>query len=238
MKPLVSGEAAKRYAAPETDTWLLFPYERSSQGAMHLIPQGEMQRRFPKAWAHLRAWEATLRGRERGRFDDAAWWRFGRHQNLDKQAVPKLLVPRLVRRLRASFDAAGRYCLDNVDVGGALPAAGIDAMYLTAVLNGPVADFVFRRISKPFQNDFRSANRQFIAPLPVPNASPESQAAIADLARQLEAGWTRRRALATAADERLGALDAKLAILEAAINDRLYALYGLTSAERLLVENG
>ena len=174
MKPLVSGEAAKRYAAPETDTWLLFPYERSSLGAMHLIPHGAMQRRFPKAWAHLRAWEATLRGHERGRFDDAACGGSA-DTNLDKQVVPELLVPRLVRRLRASFDAAGRYCLDNVDVGGALPAAGIDAMYLTAVLNGRSSDFVFRRISKPFQNDFRSANRQFIAPLPVPNASPESQ---------------------------------------------------------------
>ena len=77
----------------------------------------------PRAWAHLRSYEAALRGRERGRFDDAAWWRFGRHQNLDKQDIPKLLVPRLVKRLRASFDAAGRYYLDNVDVGGVIPAA-------------------------------------------------------------------------------------------------------------------
>ncbi len=238
MKPLVSGEAAKRYAAPQTNTWLLFPYERSAQGAMRLIPQAQMERRFPRAWAHLRSWESALRGREHGRFDDEAWWRFGRHQNLDKQDIPKLLVPRLVRRLRASFDATGRYYLDNVDVGGVIPAHGVDGMYLAAVLNGPVADFVFRRISKPFQNDFRSANRQFIAPLPVPNASPEAQTAIADLARRLEAGWTRRRALATVADARLGALDAELTALETAVNERLYGLYGLTSAERLLVENG
>jgi N-6 DNA Methylase len=238
MKPLVSGEAAKRYAAPQTNIWLLFPYERTASGAMQLIPQAGMERRFPRAWAHLRSCEAPLRGRERGRFDDAAWWRFGRHQNLDKQDIPKLLVPRLVKRLRTSFDAAGRYYLDNVDVGGVMPAQGVDGMYLAAVLNGPLADFVFRRISKPFQNDFRSANRQFIAPLPVPNASPEAQTAIADLARRLEAGWTRRRTLANAADERRGTLDAELAALETAVNDHLNALYGLTSAERLLVENG
>lgn len=237
VRPLVSGEAAKRYAAPQTDTWLLFPYERTASGAMQLIPQAEMERRFPRAWAHLRSYEAALRGRERGRFDDAGWWRFGRHQNLDRQDIPKLLVPRLVKRLRASFDAAGRYYLDNVDVGGVIPAPGVDGMYLSAVLNGPVADFVFRRISKPFQNDFRSANRQFIAPLPVPQASPDVQAAIADLARQLEAGWMRRRTLANAADERRGTLDAELAALEAAINDQLYALYGVTSAEQPLVEN-
>ena len=40
------------------------------------------------------------------------------------------------------------------------------------------------------------------------------------------------------ADERRGTLDAELAALETAINDQLNALYGLTSAERLLVENG
>ena len=28
MKPLVSGPEAKRYEEPETDTFLLFPYER------------------------------------------------------------------------------------------------------------------------------------------------------------------------------------------------------------------
>lgn len=37
MRPLISGLEAKRYEEPETDTFLLFPYERDVRGAMRLI---------------------------------------------------------------------------------------------------------------------------------------------------------------------------------------------------------
>jgi hypothetical protein len=50
MKPLVSGPEAKRYEEPETDTYLLFPYQRDARGVMRLIPVEEMARLFPRAW--------------------------------------------------------------------------------------------------------------------------------------------------------------------------------------------
>ena len=70
MKPLVSGPEAKRYEEPETDTYLLFPYERDARGTMRLIPADQMAQRFPNAWAHLRRWEQDLRKRESNAFDD------------------------------------------------------------------------------------------------------------------------------------------------------------------------
>lgn len=206
MKPLVSGPEAKRYEEPETDTYLLFPYARDARGNMQLIGEEVVARRFPKAWAYLKSWEGTLRSRERGSFDDATWWRFGRNQTIDRQDIVKLIVPRLVEHLKASLDAHGEAYLDNVDVGGVLPAKEVDPAFLLGVLNGPVMDFVFRRIAKPFRGDFRSANRQFIAPLPVPDASPEEQAEIAGMARALQDGWTRRRDLLEAAKDRLSVL--------------------------------
>lgn len=75
-----------------------------------------------------------------------------------------------------------------------------------AVLNGPVCDFVFRIISKPFQNDYRSANKQFIAPLPVPIASLDERADLATRAQRLQQRWTHRRDLLRQAAERLGVL--------------------------------
>lgn len=156
MKPLVSGPEAKRYEETETDTYLLFPYERDGRGAMRLIPSDKLARRFPSAWAHLRRWEQELRKRESNAFDDETWYRFGRNQNIDKQDVAKLIVPRLVQHMKCSLDPGGRFCLDNVDVGGILPATETESNFLMAVLNAPVCDFVFRIISKPFQNDYRS----------------------------------------------------------------------------------
>jgi hypothetical protein len=207
MKPLVSGPEAKRYEEPETDTYLLFPYERDAGGLMRLIPANEIERRFPRAWAHLRRWEKELRAREKekmNREDD--WWGYVYLKNMTKQDIPKLLVPRLVEHLKCSLDSEGQFFLDNVDVGGILPIRDVDPAYLMASLNTPICDYVFRVISKPFQNDYRSANKQFIAPLPIPSAAPEQRADIAARARRLQSRWTHRRHLLRETAGRLSVL--------------------------------
>ncbi len=206
MKPLVSGPEAKRYEEPETDTFLLFPYERDARGVMRLIQAADMERRFPRAWAHLRRWERDLRKRESDAFDDEVWYRFGRNQSIEKQDIAKLIVPRLVQHIKCSFDQHGQFCLDNVDVGGILPSNRTEPNYIMAALNAPVCDYVFRVISKPFQNDYRSANKQFIAPLPIPNSPPEARVEIAGRARRLQERWTHRRHLVREAIERLSVL--------------------------------
>lgn len=206
MKPLVSGPQAKRYEEPETDTYLLFTYERDVRGAMRLIPPDDMERRFPRAWAHLRRWEQDLRKRESNAFDDETWYRLGRSQNLDKQDVPKLIVAQTVPEMRVCADSDGTKYLNNVRVNGILPESHTDQMYLLSVLNGPIADFVFRRIGKPKQGGWFEANRQFIAPLPVPNAPPEARTDIAAVARRLQQRWTHRRHLLQEADDRLSVL--------------------------------
>jgi hypothetical protein len=206
MKPLVSGPEAKRYEEPETDTYLLFPYERDARGAMRLIPAADMARRFPKAWAHLRKWEKELRARESKAFDDDGWHRFGRNQNIDKQDIPKLIVAQTVPEMRVCADTHGTKYLNNVRVNGILPAGTTDQSYLLSVLNGPVADFVFRHIGKPKQGGWYEANKQFIAPLPVPKSTDEERASVAARARRLQQRWTDRRDLLQQAADRLSVL--------------------------------
>ena len=206
MKPLVSGPEAKRYEEPETNTYLLFPYERETGGAIRLIPGDEMARRFPQAWAHLRRWEQELRKREFSAFDDETWHRFGRNQNLDKQDVPKLIVAQTVPEMRVCADTSGTKYLNNVRVNGILPAGTTDQSYLLSVLNGPIADFVFRRIGKPKQGGWYEANKQFIAPLPVPKVSAEQASGFAAFARRLQRRWTDRRDCLEQAADRLSVL--------------------------------
>jgi hypothetical protein len=165
-----------------------------------------MEASYPNAWKYLLSWEKGLRAREGSKFDDDQWHRFGRNQNIDKQDIQKLIVPRLVEHLKCYADVEATHFLDNVDVGGVLSAHGVDLNYLLGILNGSLADFVFRAIAKPFRGDYRSANKQFIAPLPVPDASPEERADIAARARDLQQRWTRRRDFLGAAEQRLSTL--------------------------------
>jgi type I restriction-modification system DNA methylase subunit len=214
MKPLVSGAEAKRYAEPVTETRLLFPYQLGEGGAS-LIDVATMRATYPKAWAYLSSYRDELRLREAQRdrhgnvtdapFDDDRWYRFGRHQNLDKQEIVKLVVPRLVANLGCSVDQTGSVYLDNVDVGGVVIADGEEPFFIAGILNSPVTNFVFRRISKPFRGSYLSANKQFIAPLPIPPASQEERAAVAKRAKALQAAHTARRNTLAKIERRLSA---------------------------------
>lgn len=184
MKPLVSGRDAKRFLEPRTDMRLLFPYHVDGDGARLFTPD-EMAGRFPLAWTYLRQSETELRARENAKFDDDVWYRMGRHQNLDKQERAKLLVAQLVPSLRLSFDRSGSYYVNNVRVNGILPR-GDNGWFLLACLNAPTTNYVFKWLGKPKDNGYFEANKQFIAPLPVPNAGPADRAGLSALARGLQ----------------------------------------------------
>ena len=202
MKPLISGAEAKRYVTPTTDTYLLFPYAKTKRGVT-LIDAATIRASYPRAWAYLKSYQDNLRFREvrkdsdgniiNAPFDDAQWYRFGRHQNLDKQEIVKLVVPRLVAHFACSVDDTGSVYLDNVDVGGVVIAEGEKPFFIAGILNSPVANFVFTRISKPFRGSYLSANKQFIAPLPIPPASVLDRASVAAKARALQDAHTARR---------------------------------------------
>ena len=197
MLPLVSGKDVSRWATP-TPVWhILFPYSADAAGRMRLMTTDAIAAFFPLAWVYLDSHQATLRKRENGKFNDNAWHRFGRSQGLDKQDRPKLFVAQTVTELEVAPDPTGAFAADNVRVNCILPANPSDFWYLLAVLHGRVCDWVFRRIAKPKQNDYFEANRQFIAPLPIPRADAATKRALGRRARIARALHTRRaRALA------------------------------------------
>lgn len=196
MKPLVSGPEASRYAEPLTDTWLIFPYDvdttNDGRAAVRLISADEMASRFPKGWLYLQRHEDILKAREKGAFDDAQWYRFGRNQNLDKQHLAKLIVAQTVPNMRVSIDAEGTYCLNNVRVNGIL-ADQQSLWFFLGVLNTSSIDFVFRRIAKPKEGGYFEANKQFIAPLPIPEVDATTRQSIITLAQRLTDLHTRMR---------------------------------------------
>ena len=194
MRPLISGTEACRYSKLSTDTWLIFPYlvePRKDGGAqVRLFTPTEMENLFPKGWSYLQSYEKALRSRESSGFNDDAWFRFGRSQNLDKQHLAKLVVPRLVQKLYCTFDSNGEFWLDNVDAGGIVVRDRDQGYFLSAVLNSDVSTWAFLRLSKPFQNGYYSANKQFIAPLPIPNVADHLRNEIVALAHGLQSKHT------------------------------------------------
>jgi len=181
LKPLISGVNIDRYELTSPISFLIFPYQLiKTDHRAELISENCFKKDFPLTWQYLKCNEPLLRNREKNKFDDIAWYRFGRHQNLDKQWYPKLAIPRLIDRLKSLYDKNGEYYLDNVDVNGILLKR--DSLYkpeyILALLNSRLIDYVFKKGSVKFRGEYYSANKQFIAFLPIARitfATPEKR---------------------------------------------------------------
>lgn len=205
MRPLITGSEAKRYQEPDTSTYLLFPYDDSAVPAK-LYPRDKMQDLFPNGWRYLVSHESVLRSREGGKMDrDDIWWGYNYPKNIEKQRVAKLGVAQTVPEMRVFFDRDGRFCFNNVRVNGILMGDTNSAYSLMGILNSRVIDFVFRRIAKPKEprpsGAYFEANKQYIAPLPVPTAFSDRR--LAERAQSLESLHTKRRSVILALDARI-----------------------------------
>ena len=187
LRPLASGTDTDRYAFRPLRTSLLFPYRRGEDGRMALLTSGELAR-LPLTAGYLAEHEGALRGREKGKMDHDRWYAYVYPKSLGAHDRPKLGVPRLCDRLEAAVDPEGKVYLDNVDVNGILVAGDRPSVWtLGVLLNARLLDFLFRRFSVPFRGAYFSANKQFIAPLPIHLPPAYEAARFDELGRRLHA---------------------------------------------------
>jgi hypothetical protein len=165
LHPLAGGSEVGDYAFKPQSDLLLFPYQRKE--GMPLVTAKGLEN-LPLTKAYLEEQEEALRGRERGRMNHSKWYAYVYPKSLGLHDLPKLGIPRLTERLRASADPSGSIYLDNVDVNGIIPSSsGPSIWVLLCLLNSSALNRVFKLFSVPFRGSFYSANKQFIAPLPI-----------------------------------------------------------------------
>ena len=242
LKPLLSGHDIKRYGVPVPQRLLLFPY-RVKEGKADLIPAEDFANSFPKCWEYLMQQRSTLEDREHGKMRHERWYAYVYPKNLALHVLPKLAIPRLVKHLEAVYDESGSFHLDNVDVGGVILKDGSreNYLYLLGLLHSQVLDFCFRRISAPFRGGFRSANRQFIEPLPIRRIDPLSAADLKrcdDLVALVEQMLTLQKKLQEArpeSTEERHELERQIRRTDEELDDQVYNLYDLGEAERKAV---
>lgn len=195
MKPLISGEEAILFATPPTDKFLLFPYLVTAEEC-RLFTEAEMKKKFRRAWDYLKQHETELRARERGKMDHEKWYGYNYPKNIDKQQLPKIGIPQTVSHLSAFFDHQGERYFNNVRVNGILEREdkAFSLWFILGICNSRAVDFAFRQTAKPKDRGYFEANKQFIAPLPVPNVDEKKQKPIAGIAEKLSGLYAKREA--------------------------------------------
>ncbi|MCX7427166.1 MAG: hypothetical protein NTW96_16260 [Planctomycetia bacterium] len=239
LKPVVRSGRIGRYYADATAA-VLFPY-KVAHGRATLIPEEDLKEAFPKAWRYLLASKSALVKREHGKFKDSGW-----HQlypkNLDSWEQPKILVPYMITRLSACFDADSNYFV-NVTTGGfgvTVPHKHGDLQYFTGLLNSRLLDWMMKKVSTTFHGGYFAANKQFLVQLPIRTLDPKDRK---DKGRHdkmvlfVDSMQTLHRRLKSARSEsQKTVIQRQIDATDAEIDRLVYDLYGLTAEEIAIVE--
>lgn len=241
LKHVIRSGSIKRYSAVPT-ALVLFPYRLEARQA-HLLTPGEMEDRFPLAWNYLNRNRDLLAAREKGKFKDAQWYRFGRTQNLGMWEQPKLMIPYMITELSAYLDRNDDYYFINVTTGG----YGITSdekvgslEYLCALLNSRLLDFYLKRVTTTFHGGYFAANKQFIEMLPIRTIDFEkppdktTHDRIVVLVRSIVALHRQLAAAKSAAQTRI--VRRQIDATDAGIDRLVCDLYGMTTAEIAILD--
>ena len=163
MRPIVKASVLKEGHDP-VQRAVIFPYDDNGK----LLPESYIADNAPAAYEWLLIHKSRLLNRDKGQFDPARWYAFGRHVSITSGFGPKILTSgmnkhpnfQLYTDPNATFYSG--YCVK--------PRSGVDTFRLLDTLNSDDMDFFIRHTSRPYQGGWMSYAKSFIKDFPVPHS--------------------------------------------------------------------
>jgi type I restriction-modification system DNA methylase subunit len=240
IKPFVVGDDIRKYHINTKDTFLI------------LIPKGFTNENIGKdknAWKwfettypaiakHLKPFEETATKRQdKGDY----WWELRACDYYDEFEKPKIVYPDIAKESRASFDVTGLYFSNTIYF---IP---LNDLYLLALLNSKLIFAYFKRIASVLGDADKGGRlrwfRQDVMKLPIHRPdfnNPVEKSAHDEILQFAEKmlALQRERQSVRQEDEydRVRNLEREIAKVDKEIDNRVYALYGLTEEEIKIVE--
>lgn len=242
LKPVVRSGDIHRYTANPA-ALVLFPYEVKASSARLFTPK-ELRANFPLVWGYLNRNKQVLEGRERGKFKDAEWYRFGRTQNLGLWEQTKIMLPYMITRLAAYLDNSDNYYFINVTTGGygvLVDESFGSYPYLCGLLNSRLLDFYLKQVSTNFHGGYFAANKQYVEQLPIrairfsEKADKAQHDKMVKLVEQMAAA--KPKCASARSDKDRTFYENMCAAFDRQIDALVYELYGLSSDEIAIIED-
>lgn len=182
MKPLLKGQDVARYKSLINENFVLFPYSIDSDGKAKSMTENEISQNFPLGYQYLKANEAELRGRERGRFNEPnQWYLFGRKQGINEVEQSKIITPEISLGCNMSFDVGSMY--HNTKCYSFILDKPSDLAYkfYLSVLNSKILWFFLSNTGYVLRGGYFTFKTNYLYPFPLPelpvNAKDFSQKA-------------------------------------------------------------
>jgi len=188
LRPCAKGSVHLKPYHVIREKYLLWPYDDDNQ----LFSADELSTKYPLAWNYLNRCSEKLKGREKGKFDDDKWWRFGRSQGLSRCGRKKIIIPSAMKGATAVLDHAGVITMTASGKGGGgaygliLKDESIHPRWLLAVLNSSTLWKWLSLEGDPKKGGWRGVDKALLERIPIPVPSPEVQQHVSDLTVTVE----------------------------------------------------
>jgi NOL1/NOP2/fmu family ribosome biogenesis protein len=216
IKPFLKGRDINRYEPPNSDEYLiLIPHGWTKSNTDEDDKWPWFKSEYPAIANHLNKFKKKAKKRyDQGEY----WWELRACSYYEEFEKPKIILPDISKRGQFTLDPSGEYYMVNTAY-----MICSKEKYLLGILCSDLIDFFYRNISSKYRGDYLRFIFQYLEQIPIIEPEKKEKKKIESLVDQI---------LAAKQDNS----DADTSEQEAAIDQLVYELYGLSEEEIGIVE--
>ena len=192
-------------------------------------------KKYPNTYKYLEKYKNELSDRRGPKNNEYEWWRLHRPSVKEFHDAPeKIIVPYRAEHNRFAYDDQ-QFFNDGGDIRAIVMKenCGYLIKYILALLNSTLLDWYFGFIGKTKGNSREYFNKP-LALIPIKSATQSQQQELANLATLMMDAVKRQQEAKS--DQEKNVCKMRIEAIDAQINAKVYALYGLTEDEIAIVE--
>lgn len=192
-------------------------------------------KKYPNTYKYLEKYKNELSDRRGPKNNEYEWWRLHRPSVKEFHDAPeKIIVPYRAEHNRFAYDNQ-QFFNDGGDIRAIVMKenCGYLIKYILALLNSTLLDWYFGFIGKTKGNSREYFNKP-LALIPIKSATQSQQQELANLATLMMDALKRQQEAKS--DQEKNICKMRIEAIDAQINAKVYALYGLTEDEIAIVE--
>lgn len=170
LKPHLRGQDVNQFVSLHNHEWLIFPYTFKS-GKAELLSISELDKIAPNTLKYLRVYEATLRSRERGKFDNDEWYQYSRNQAISVLEQPKIITPEVCFGGSMTFDDANLYHNSKCHTLLLKEKTGYTYKSILPILNSSLFWFYLSQSGNVLRGGYVGVKRKVLEPFGIPKAA-------------------------------------------------------------------
>ncbi len=164
------------YRALKPNSFVIYPYQKTATGDIQFIEIEQLRSEFPKAYEYLSAYKDKLSASTRDIKPEPTteneWYRYGRHQSLDKCDVPaKIIVGVLSQGNKYAIDYSGTLISSGGTAGYCMITLPNDfeysIYYIQALLNSKYLEWYSALYGEVFRGGYIARGTKVLKKLPI-----------------------------------------------------------------------